>query len=412
MLSRSGVKVKKIQTTKTFEWAVNSRSRINVAIGGAGSGKSYALAQLFISKLYSEENTEIGIFRKTGPALKNTIYKTTLELLDAYRGEGNRPTYLHNKTDMVISYGKNRIKFASIDDPQRIMSSEFNYIFLEEAIEFSYDDFRKIMLRLRRNITGNHVNQIYLACNPIDINSWVKVKLIDGNDYQDVNVSYSTYKDNPYIDPTYREELESYTGAFRSIFTEGRWVASSELVYTDWKVIPWVNFNEIEEITYGVDPGFNHKSALVACYWKPGFRCIWDELLYESQITQHEFARKIYDAIPPENRRKYIFCDSAEQGLLKELREIGLNVYNANKAVLDGISSVKQRLIGVTESSQNLIREMRGYSWKKTSQGEILDEPIKANDDLVDAGRYAIHSYRKMGVSKTLEWLSFRPGAR
>jgi len=392
--------MKKIKTTKTFDWAVNSKSRINVAIGGAGSGKSYAIAQMIISKLYSADNVEIGVFRKTGPALKNTIYKLMLELLDEYRGEGKRPTYLLNKTDMVISYGKNRIKFASIDDPARIMSSEFNVIFLEEGIEFSYDDFRKIMLRLRRRITGDHINQIFIACNPVDINSWVKTKLIDGIDYDDVNVSYSTHKDNPWIDPTYKAELESYTGAFRAIFTEGKWVASSELVYTDWKVIPGVNFREIEEITYGVDWGFNHKAALIACYWKSEYKCIWEELLYKGGLTQHEFSEKVYRTIPGEDHSKYIFVDSAEQGLIKELYDMDLNVHNANKAVLDGISTVKQKLIGVTESSKNLIREMRGYSWKKDKEGKILDEPVKSNDDLVDAGRYATHSYQNIGYSR------------
>jgi len=229
-------------------------------------------------------------------------------------------------------------------------------------------------------------------------------------EYEDINIHYSTYRDNPYLDNTYRNELETYRGAFKSIYTEGKWVTSTELIYPDIKTVNHIKWNTVKEITYGVDWGWNHRAVLIGCYWRDDFKCIAKELIYTSGITQHEFAKKIYREIPEQDHNKSIFVDSAEPGLIQELYDLDLNPYKANKAVLEGISKVKQRLLAITENSKNLLKEIYGYSWVKDKEGVILDEPTKVMDDGCDALRYAIASYqnirysREAGNLRTGEW--------
>ena len=44
--------------------------------------------------------------------------------------------------------------------------------------------------------------------------------------------------------------------------------------------------------------------------------------------------------------------------------------------------------------SINIWKEYRLYSWK-TDKDRILDEPVKENDDALDALRYAVYSHHK-----------------
>lgn len=403
-------KKKGIPTTKTFDFLKNTEARVNVLIGGAGSGKSYAMAQFLIAKFYTDRNIEILVCRKTLPALRMTSLKLIKELLDEYRGDSKYPTYAFNKTELIFSYGNNNMKFMSIDDPSKIMSSEFNIIFIEEACELTHRDYQMLKLRLRRKTTGDQINQIFMATNPANIESWLKRKVIDLE--EGVEVNHSTYKDNPYLNPEARAELENYIGGFRTVYTEGRWLESEELVFTGWKIIPYSKFrNLIDDITYGIDYGFNHKATLLRAYHLKSGNIIWEELIYKSGLTQEEFAELVKKIIPIENTEKYIYVDSAEPGLIKSLYDKGLNVHNAKKNVMDGLSYCMQHLEGITPESKNLIRELRAYSWKKDKEGVILDEPLKFMDDLIDAGRYSTYSYsyslgksRLAGNLLTGEW--------
>jgi len=383
---------KGIPTTKTFDFVMSTKARVNVLIGGAGSGKSYAMAQALIAKFYHETDIQIWVVRKTLPSLKLSILKLIKELLDEYRGDGKFPTYLYNRTSLIFTYGKNQIRFMSIDDPQKVMSSEANIIFIEEACELTYKDYQMLKLRLRRKTTGDQINQMFLATNPANIESWLKRKVIDLE--EGVEVNHSTYRDNKYLNIEARKELENYTGGWREIYTEGKWLESQELVFTGWKIIPYSKFyNQIEEITWGVDAGFNHKATLVKAYHLKSGNVIWEEMIYKSGLTQEQFAELILKTIPVELTQKYMYVDSAEQGLIKSLFDKGVNCMNAKKNVMDGISYCKQYLEGITPESKNLARELRAYSWKKNKEGEILDEPLKFMDDLIDAGRYSTYSY-------------------
>jgi phage terminase large subunit len=49
----------------------------------------------------------------------------------------------------------------------------------------------------------------------------------------------------------------------------------------------------------------------------------------------------------------------------------------------------------ITKSSTNFIKEIKSYKWKVDKENKILDEPVKFNDHLMDAMRYAIYTHYK-----------------
>jgi phage terminase large subunit len=71
----------------------------------------------------------------------------------------------------------------------------------------------------------------------------------------------------------------------------------------------------------------------------------------------------------------------------------GLNIHKADKDVWAGIVKVKSFPLFVTNGSKNLQRELQSYKWKKDKEDNIIEEPVKANDDGIDAMRYAIFNF-------------------
>ncbi len=75
-----------------------------------------------------------------------------------------------------------------------------------------------------------------------------------------------------------------------------------------------------------------------------------------------------------------------------------LNIKPADKSVIDGINMVKSMPLFITRRSTNIIKEIKSYKWKTDKDGKVLDEPVKFNDDAMDAGRYG--TYTRMFTPK------------
>ena len=91
-----------------------------------------------------------------------------------------------------------------------------------------------------------------------------------------------------------------------------------------------------------------------------------------------------------------IYADSSDPSRITEIQQAGYNVIGVKKtpnSVKAGIDFVKRFTIHVHEDSYNLIREFKGYKWREDRQGNVLDEPVKINDHLMDALRYAVFSH-------------------
>ena len=385
---------KTIKATNVLRWLRQSKARINVIKGGAGSSKSHSLAQHFILNKMSTNSVNV-VARKTLPSLKKTAFKLVLDLL----GEYDIP-YKLNKTDLELKVGASTTYFLSLDDPDKIKSLDINNVWLEEATDFTLDDFRQFKLRLRRK---GDLNQMYLSFNPVSALHWIKREVVDKD--KDVAVHTSTYKDNPFLDRDYIQDLEGLIDEDRNyynIYTLGQWGVLEDLIYTSWKTVKVPE--SFDDVSYGLDWGYNNPSSLVKIYWVDG-KVVWQELLYEAKLTQQELADRVRKLV---EGRAEIFVDSAEPALIDELFKRGLNADKAKKDVVAGINACKSVLIGVTEDSPNLIKELQSYKWKQNKNSEVLDEPLKFMDHGMDAARYGTFSkINTMGRSKILN-VSFR----
>jgi len=105
--------------------------------------------------------------------------------------------------------------------------------------------------------------------------------------------------------------------------------------------------------------------------------------------------------IPAEGRGQAIYADSAEPDRIQEIFAAGFNIHPSVKGVTAGIDVVKRFRMHITKGSPNIEKEIRGYSWKRDKNGNILDEPIRFNDHAMKAIEYAVHSHFKEMFGKS-----------
>ena len=370
---------------KTYDFLKETGRRINVLYGGAGSGKSWSIAQfLLLEKLYTGKNIRIVVTRKTRPALKKSAWLLINDLLKKY----DLPNYEINKTDLSITVGTNQMFFVPLDDPEKLKSFEkINYVWAEEASELVKDDYLQLNLRCRgENPTGT--NQLFFSFNPVDEQSFLKA--LTDSPPKDVAINHSTYKDNGFLEKDYIQQLnnlEKQDVTYYKIYNKGIWATPTHIIYTNWDIIE--KFPDgCNGIGYGLDFGFNKPTALL----KVGFKdseVYEDELLYETKLTNSDLIEKLKILVL--NKNKVIKADCAEPQRIKEIEEAGFNIYPCVKgkdSVKMGIDRCKRYKTHVTKDSTNLVKEKKGYKWKEDRNGHVLDEPVEFRDHLMDAERY------------------------
>jgi len=376
--------------TNIFERNQAATKRAVVNIGGARSSKSHSIAQLLLVKLFQEQNKNIGICRKTMPALKMTAMRLFVSLLKDY---GLYAKCNHNKSENFIDYKNNRVQFFSLDEPDKIKSTEFNYIWMEEANEFTYDDYITLLTRLSGRTAAQETNHMYLSLNPTEAMGWIPQKVVPT---RDTEVIRSTYKDNPFVQKEYikiLENLREQDENYYKIYALGEWGQKQDLIYTRYEfieAIPEVG----DDIFYGLDFGFNNPCALVRVVEKDKKFYVKEEL-YKSDLTTPELIAELRRIIPESLRTRTIYADAAEPDRIAEIVNADFNIYAAQKDVQAGIDKVRQSVLYLTSDSVNLRNEILSYKWKRDRAGNPLDEPVKFNDHLLDALRYAIFSNEK-----------------
>ena len=377
---------KQIEVTRIYTRNLNAKKPIVINVGGARSGKSFSILQLLIQKFMTEKKKSILITRKTMPSLRLTAYKVFIDLLKEY---GLYDRCEHNKTNNTITYRSNTVYFMGIDDSEKLKSSEFNYIFLEEANEFTYNDFIILWTRMSAPTTKSQPNRMYLALNPSDEWSWVHQKV---SHWQDAEVIHSTYLDNPFLDARYKkilEDLKDTDPELYQIYALGEYATLSNIIYRDYQ-IDYTFPSRFNDEWYGLDFGYNNPTALVWVGDRDG-EIYLKEIIYQSHLTNQELI-SLMDEIGV-SRKAPIYADTAEPARIEEIYKAGYNIHPAEKRVNDGIDTVKRYKLHIHSESTNLIKEIRNYKWKEDKNGNILDEPVKFNDHACDAFRMAIHTH-------------------
>jgi phage terminase large subunit len=369
----------KIQVNKVFTHLKRSDKKIVVEQGGTRSGKTYNII-LWIIFYYCTNNTgkTITIARKTFPAVRSSVMRDFLEILkayDIYREEN------HNKSNSEYQLNGNLVEFISMDQPQKIRGRKRDLAFLNEANELTFEDWQQIVFRTN--------GRIILDYNPSDTYHWIYDRVIPRDD---ADFYQTTYRDNPFLDPTIVSEIERLKETdehYWRVYGLGERGTNRAQVFqfTTLQQIP----STAKLLAYGLDFGFtNDPSALVRCY-QEGNNLYFEEMLYSTNLTNQDLSRRFTDI--GIGRYEEIYADSAEPKSIEELHRMGWNVKPTTKGVDSvnaGIDMLKRYKIHIVGS--NLMKEMENYRWLEDKNGNLLNKPEDKWNHLIDAARYGVYN--------------------
>lgn len=390
-----------VLVTRLYEELMGSTATTIALRGGSRSSKSYSTCQYISYYLTNNYNYKVLMVRKTRPSLR---VSTQQDFLDMFNDYGYMQYCDYNKTEGLLIYRptNSRMLFTGLDIPGKIRSSGWNLIHMEEAIDFTYDDYMVLKLRLSAPTTG--INQIILSFNPVDAFNYVKTHVIDRD--PEVHEIISTYKDNPFLSAQYVREIErtkELDPKYWSVYGLAEWGVLEGIIFKNWEEID--EFPVCDDVFYGCDFGFGSPTTIVKC----GVKKIAGEkeldkielysecLLYNSDMTNEDLIDWIRQHLPSGVN---IYCDSANPDRIEDMKRKGINAKPAHKnpgsvnAGIDWIQSRKWYIVNRSDTSKYMVRELRGYAYGKDRHDIPTNKPAPDQmDHAIDGGRYAFYTH-------------------
>lgn len=366
---------------------LGNRSRYEIFYGGAGSGKSVFVAQRMLVRAMKERGHKTLVVRKVAKTNRHSTFALITGIMRQWNIE---QLFKVNKSDMEITcLNGNQIIFTGLDDVEKLKSiANITDIWVEEASEISHDDFKQLDLRLRGKTP--YPLQITLTFNPISALLWHKAYFFD-NPKDNTVILKTTYLDNKFLDDEYKQvinNLQHEDKTYYNIYGLGEWGVLGNLIYSNWEVVSDVPAS-FDEIIWGLDFGFNNPSALLKIGIKDGNLYLLEEM-YKTGLTNQDLIKELRKRIAT---FESIYADSAEPARIEEIKRAGFRVYPAQKDVTDGLDFVKRQRLFIHKDCANVIKEIQGYKYKEDKDGNVIDEPVKFADHLMDAMRYAIYTH-------------------
>lgn len=283
------------------------------------------------------------------------------------------------------------IKMFGMDDEEKIKSlADYDWFWIEEANELTYDDFTQLDLRLR----GKKNHKIICTFNPVSAQNWLKVEIKDNPEYAHNTVWIEkTARDNKFVDEQYLKTLESLKEKNPSkyrIYALNEWGEGLKgLIYPNFEIFNY----DIEPEIIGLDFGYNHPTALtyirrVDETTPESLYC--QEIIYKTNLTAITLIQEMEANNVPKNVK--IVADSARPEMIQQIKNAGYWIEPSTKgagSVKEGIEKVLQFKLHL--NGANLVKEGHQYVWKLDRNGNSTDEPIKQRDDGMDSIRYAVN---------------------
>lgn len=417
--------------------------------GPAGTGKS--LAALFRLHLAALKHPGIKclIVRKTGVSLTSTTLVTFEQKVATEALAAGAVKWYGGSQREAAAYryaNGSRIVVGGMDKPDKVMSSEYDLVFADEATELTVEDWEKLGTRLRNGRLP--WQQQIAACNPAHPTHWMNKRAQAGS----MRRLVSRHRDNPrYVraDGTFTPEgaaylakLDALTGVRRLRLRDGIWAAAEGVIFEEW-----------DESLHHIDPfpipdswvrwwscDFGYTNPMVVQCWAedPDGRLYLYREFYRTKRTVKEFGEDVLDVVsdpdPDDPQRRIwrepkprgIVCDHDAEGRVVLSQTVGLGTIAAKKGVTDGIQVVQQRLKPAGDGRPRLFifrgalvhrdpelvdakrptctaEEIPAYIWKQPGAGSASqapkEEPLKENDHGSDAMRY-LCAEREIGAPR------------
>jgi len=419
---------------KTHDWQVSAwrdKSFIKLLTGSAGGGKSRLAAEIIHAICQKYPGVTCLMLRKTRESTTNSIVAFMKQTV---MGAQLGVSVFHVVGESMFKYanGSMLIYGGMKNDEQRERvrsiggTGGVDFVWLEEATQFSEDDFNELLARMRGNVAG--WRQIILTTNPDSPTHWIFRRLIQGGE---ASVHYSRASDNPSNPAEYQEILSKLTGVQYERLVLGLWKNAEGAVYEEFSpeihmldtMPPAIMF---KRFVAGVDWGFTNPGVIQV--WgedNDGRILLVEEWYVTGQVVSGNNGMDGYWVTKAkEMQDKYdievFICDPASPAYIQTFNMCNLNAVPADNDIRSGIDSCKQRLRKAKDNRPRMffykyalvepdpvridrkqptccLDEIVGYEWPKDKPNQATKEvPVKKNDHSMDTMRY-VSKYMDIG---------------
>ncbi len=396
--------------------------------GPAGTGKTVAcLTKLFLV-CAKYPGARCLVVRKT----RESLTEAALVSWESKVVPEGHPVLLGPQRRMRQAYqfaNGSEVVVGGLDKAQKVMSTEYDVIYVQEAIEVTEDDWESLTTRLRNGRVP--YQQVIADTNPSHPRHWLKVRCDAGR----CRLVESRHEDNPtIIDPrtggptpagaVYLSKLDALTGPRKLRLRHGRWAQAEGVVYDGWDAA--VHLCDPFPIPFGwtrylsIDFGFTNPFV---CQWwaedHDGRLWLYREL-YRTKTLVEDAAKTIKGFLAADEealaavlaadlggrlsrgevspaaaakerdglaraaraavRPRAVVCDHDAEDRATLERHLGLGTTPARKAVSPGLQAVAARLCRAADGKPRL-RVMRGALVDRDADLEAAKRPCGAAEE-------------------------------
>jgi phage terminase large subunit-like protein len=222
--------------------ATSGDNKFLLYYGSSGSGKSFFILDLLITRANRAPGSRHAIFRLTRNSCEKTLFDKTLhEVLDK-AWPGLKAQCQISLSDMTVTFPNgSKLFFDGLDENRmtKVLGDEFNSIWINECNEegLSYSQVSTLLSRLRAKtatIDGSILkNKMFFDCNPQWFSDWEYKAFIEHVNPEDgdampraeqwVSHKLRTIANMSNLQDDYIEGLEAGSAASRRRYLEGEW---------------------------------------------------------------------------------------------------------------------------------------------------------------------------------------------
>lgn len=382
--------------------------------GPAGTGKTRAVLEKVYWLAHRWPGSRHLLLRQTRASMTQSVLVTWEDKVVQPGGIDGDASRAHRSNYRI---GASEIVVGGLDNPDRIMSTEYDTINVFEATEITEEAWEKLLTRLRNNVMP--YQQAVADCNPGPPGHWLNQRAARGQ----MRRLLSRHEDNPSLTPEYLGVLSKLTGHRRARLYEGRWVAGEGSVYPEFDaerhvMAPFV-IPATWPIYWGYDAGFDHPTAILWFAIAPnGTLYIIDEL-YDRQHGAEYYAKVVREREQAMGRypvRRYadpqhVFSKTAQapKSLSMQWNDLGFrltpwprtggNEESMVEAVRQLFASDKLKIFNRCRAT---IADHQSWAYKRTGKGEVPpgeDRFEDANNDCCDVVKGVVAAHPKFSPS-------------
>ncbi|MDR0906067.1 MAG: phage terminase large subunit [Oscillospiraceae bacterium] len=400
------------------------------AYGGAkGGGKTHAVRIKAVMGALRYRGIRILIVRRTYNELQQNHIDPICRLVPSYvAGYSGSEHALTFRNGSVIKFGHYQASSAE----REYQGLEYDWIFIDEATQFTERDFRFLGGCLRG--VSEAPKRFYITCNPGGVgHAWVKRLFVDrrfkdGENPDDYAFIFASVEDNKFLlasSPAYLQLLDSLPENLRDAYRYGKWDALAGAYFSEFSDARHIekpfripkNWTRYRAFDYGLD--------MLACLWiavsPDGVSHIYREVRAPNLVVS-EAADAITKVTLPTEEITATFAPpdmwSRQKDTGASMAELfgrgGVPVIRADNARVQGHLQIKELLRGdgekpsirFFESCRGLISDLKAIEADLLHPGDCAKTPHDVTH-AVDALRYYASS-RAADTALSAETFNYR----